>query len=391
MGQPPHRRPRELGDAALVPRGHRALRAAVRGRSPRSSRTTCTRTTSRPSTRSSATASSSSASSTTTPTSPPAWPSTARRARRSAPIFDGTGYGTDGTVWGGELLVATCAASSAPGTCGRCGCRAATRAVREPWRMACAWLAAARRRRRRRRRALAGGSTPRAGRRSRGAGRAAGVAAPVTTSMGRLFDAVAALCGLRTRGHLRGPGGDRARGRLRDPASAGAYPLPCRRRCSTPAPAVLAAAADVAAGVPVGRRRRPLPRRGRRGHRGRRAPRSPRGRGLDVVVLSRRRVPEPRAARGAPPAALRAAGLRVLVPRAPAAERRRDRLRAGGRRRRAGRRCAPRPRRRPPCSLPPLGVGARRTATLPAAAARGGARRTRPRPRGGRAGVGSRP
>ena len=32
LGRPPHRRPRELRDAALVPRGHRALRAPVRGR-----------------------------------------------------------------------------------------------------------------------------------------------------------------------------------------------------------------------------------------------------------------------------------------------------------------------------------------------------------------------
>ena len=32
LGRPPHRRPQELRDPAFVPRGHRALRAAVRGR-----------------------------------------------------------------------------------------------------------------------------------------------------------------------------------------------------------------------------------------------------------------------------------------------------------------------------------------------------------------------
>ena len=145
LGEPPHRRPRELRDAALVHRGDRALRAPVRGRRPRSSPTTCTPSTSRPSTRSSATASSSSASSTTTRTWPRAWPSTASRRPAVGAIFDGTGYGTDGTVWGGELLVGDLRGVRAR----RARCwpvRAARRRARrsgEPWRMACAWLAAA--------------------------------------------------------------------------------------------------------------------------------------------------------------------------------------------------------------------------------------------------------
>ena len=72
---------------------------------PRSSPTTSTPTTSRPATRSRARASRPSRSSTTTPTSPPAWPSTARRGRAAGAIYDGSGYGRDGSVWGGEILV----------------------------------------------------------------------------------------------------------------------------------------------------------------------------------------------------------------------------------------------------------------------------------------------
>ena len=78
LGRPPHRRPRRTARrCAVLPRGRRALRGAVRRRAGASSPTTCTRTTSRRATRSSARASTSSASSTTTPISPRAWPSTA--------------------------------------------------------------------------------------------------------------------------------------------------------------------------------------------------------------------------------------------------------------------------------------------------------------------------
>ena len=47
-----------------------------------------------------------SACSTTTPTSPRASPTTGSTGPVIGVAFDGTGYGTDGTVWGGEVLVA---------------------------------------------------------------------------------------------------------------------------------------------------------------------------------------------------------------------------------------------------------------------------------------------
>ena len=75
--RPPHRRPRARRDPAPFRDGHRALRAAVRRRSPRSSRTTCTPTTSPPVRARARRASSTSACSTITRTSPRAWPSTA--------------------------------------------------------------------------------------------------------------------------------------------------------------------------------------------------------------------------------------------------------------------------------------------------------------------------
>jgi hydrogenase maturation protein HypF len=111
-------------------------------------------------------------------------------------IFDGSGYGTDKTVWGGELLVGDLADFHRVGALRAVRLPGGARAIREPWRMACAWLAASL------------GPEPefpptltqavparawaQVGRLVEG-----GTASPLTTSIGRLFDAVAALCGIR--------------------------------------------------------------------------------------------------------------------------------------------------------------------------------------------------
>jgi hydrogenase maturation protein HypF len=109
-------------------------------------------------------------------------------------IFDGTGYGTDATVWGGEILVGDLRGFQRAATLWPVRMPGGAAAIREPWRMACAWLAEA------------FGEPPRLiaeidERRWRTMAKVARSAdvSPVTTSMGRLFDAVAALCGVRTR------------------------------------------------------------------------------------------------------------------------------------------------------------------------------------------------
>ena len=124
--------------------------------------------------------------------------------RAVAATFDGTGYGTDGTIWGGELLVGDLCDFERVGSLHPVRMPGGAAAIREPWRMAFAWLAEA-----------FGGPQPLPARLA-----AAGVApaawramagvlasdavSPVTTSIGRLFDAVGALCGIAARASYEG-------------------------------------------------------------------------------------------------------------------------------------------------------------------------------------------
>jgi hydrogenase maturation protein HypF len=161
-----------------------------------------------------------------------------------AAIYDGTGLGTDGTAWGGEILAGDLRGFERCGHLWPVPLPGGDQAVREPWRMACAWLKAA------------GDERPLPGidpDRWRAVGRLAesGLAAPGTTSVGRLFDAVSALCGLRTEVTYEGQAAIELEAAC-DPAEAGAYPFDVVAGVLDARPAILAARRDVTRGLDVG-------------------------------------------------------------------------------------------------------------------------------------------
>jgi hydrogenase maturation protein HypF len=112
--------------------------------------------------------------------------------------FDGLGFGTDATMWGGEFLVADFNGFERVGHLRPVALPGGTAAIREPWRMALSWTAlalgvdaAAR---------LGEALDPRWSQVLALAVAEDGKRRPLlTTSAGRLFDAVAALVGLRSR------------------------------------------------------------------------------------------------------------------------------------------------------------------------------------------------
>ena len=108
--------------------------------------------------------------------------------------FDGLGLGTDGTLWGGEFLVADLRGFRRVGHLRQLPLPGGARAIREPWRMALAWAHTA----------LGPEAAARYGESADERWRSVLALlerpeTPVTSSAGRLFDAVAALLGLRPR------------------------------------------------------------------------------------------------------------------------------------------------------------------------------------------------
>ncbi|HYZ70304.1 MAG TPA: carbamoyltransferase HypF, partial [Thermoleophilaceae bacterium] len=144
----------------------------------------------------------------------------------AAAIYDGTGLGLDGTVWGGELLIGGLGGFERAGHLWPVRMPGGERAIREPWRMACAWLVAASGEESALcvPRALRGAVEPAAWERVAALARQ-GLASPMTTSVGRLFDAVSALCGIRERVSYEGQAAIELEAAAED-GEDGAYPLP---------------------------------------------------------------------------------------------------------------------------------------------------------------------
>ena len=304
---PAHRGPGELRDAALVHRGHRPFPAAVRHRPRRWSRTTCTRSTCPPSTRWNWTAPSWSACSTITRTSRPAWPTTA----------DGPGH--RGGLrrdrvrhrrhhLGRRVPARRTWPVRAGGAPGRVPMPGGAAAIRQPWRMAAVYLDAAYPGALPDGLAVAGAT--------RGLGRVLamarrGINSPLTSSAGRLFDAVAALLGVRDTINYEGQAAIELE--QLPPGRAAAATLPGSPGCPRSLrPALTWSGRPPRTCWPGCRRshRRPVPPRGGRRDRGRLrgAARADRARHGGAV---RRRVPEPAAAREGGPAGI--SGFRVLT------------------------------------------------------------------------------
>lgn len=107
-------------------------------------------------------------------------------------VFDGLGYGDDGTIWGGEFLLADYRSASRIGHLKTASLPGGVMAVRQPWRNLVAALEST---------GLSGGAIyldalenkPVA---ALGQMIAKGINSPVSSSVGRLFDAVAAAVGI---------------------------------------------------------------------------------------------------------------------------------------------------------------------------------------------------
>ena len=117
--------------------------------------------------------------------------------------FDGTGYGTDGTLWGGEFLLADCQEFVRVGHCQYLPLPGGAKAIKEPWRLA-AWVLYN----------LYGkefanfdmliSRNLRSGWQLMMDATVKGINAPLSSSAGRLFDVAAGILGLGTVIHYEG-------------------------------------------------------------------------------------------------------------------------------------------------------------------------------------------
>jgi hydrogenase maturation protein HypF len=134
--------------------------------------------------------------------------------------FDGTGFGSDGTIWGGEFLIADLAGFERAGHLDQVPMPGGAAAIRQPWRMAATYLAASYPA------GLPGGLAVRERNERQWAPvltmAERGINSPVTSSAGRLFDAVAALLGVRDAVNYEGQAAIELE-QLADPGEQGSY------------------------------------------------------------------------------------------------------------------------------------------------------------------------
>lgn len=110
-------------------------------------------------------------------------------------IFDGSGHGEDGAIWGGEIVCGDVSEVVRVGHLWPVRMPGGTDAILSPWRMACAWLMELQ---------DADPAMPQVFRGSVGRQdwqdaaelARAGLRSPMTTSVGRLLDGISALCGV---------------------------------------------------------------------------------------------------------------------------------------------------------------------------------------------------
>ena len=170
-------------------------------------------------------------------------------------IFDGTGYGVDGTVWGGELLLGDLGGFQRAGHLLGVRLPGGARAIQEPWRMACAWLGSISTGVPVMPGTLRGAVAPRVWEQVWALSQT-GPNSPFTTSIGRLFDAVAALCGVRASINYEGQAAIELEAAC-DPGERGSYPIAVSQGGDgelviDPRETVAAVCADVEAAVSPG-------------------------------------------------------------------------------------------------------------------------------------------
>jgi hydrogenase maturation protein HypF len=165
--------------------------------------------------------------------------------------FDGTGFGTDGTIWGGEFLVGDYRQFRRGAFLRRVGMPGGDQAILQPWRMAVAHL-----------RDAGAAWGPLAARllpteiRTVDKMLERGINSPLTSSVGRLFDAVASLAGVRDRISYEGQAAVELEWLARQSHADGSYPFELVPSDDGPLtidarPLVRAVAREAAAGTPA--------------------------------------------------------------------------------------------------------------------------------------------